>query len=188
MPTDLLSPSNGLSITNLEKATATSSDVISGKLFYSGDKTLKSGTMVNRGAWGTTINPGGSVTIPAGYHNGAGVVASRDSARNINILVNSTGRIASGPWDLHYSNTFYGYHSFVVSVVARNLNPLYGTNLSASSGSVFSAYLQAIAMEDDVTYLHAKLFTVSNANVSSTTLTINGYGGSGWGYIIYGIT
>ena len=28
----------------------------------------------NRGAWGTTINPGGSVTIPQGYHNGGGVV------------------------------------------------------------------------------------------------------------------
>ena len=188
MPNDLLEPITGLSIANLEKATTTENDVLNGKTFYAGDKKLKTGTMVNRGAWGTTVVAGGSVTIPAGYHNGIGVVTSRDSARNIKILVNSTGRIASGPWDLHYSNTFYGYHSFIVSVVARNINPLYETTLSASSGSVSSAYLQAIAMEDDVTYLHAKLFTVSNANVSSTTLTINGYNGSGWGYIIYGIT
>ncbi len=188
MPDNLLEPITGLSITKLEKATATSSDVISGKTFYAGDKNLKTGTMVNRGAWGTTVVAGGSVTIPAGYHNGDGVVTSSDSARNINILVNSTGRIANGPWDLHYSNTFYGYHSFIVSIVARNLDPLYKTTLSASSGSVSSAYLQAIAMEDDRTYLHAKLFTVSNTNVSSTTLTINGYGGSGWGYIICGIT
>ena len=188
MSTDLLEPITGLSIANLEKATASSSDVISGKTFYSGDKSLKTGSMINRGAWGTSVAAGGSVTIPAGYHNGSGKVTASDSARNINLLVNSTGRIASGPWDLHYSQAFSGYHSFVVSVVARNVDPLWGTTLSASSGSVSSAYLQAIAMEDDVTYMHAKLFTVSNANVSSTTLTINGYGGSGWGYIIYGIT
>lgn len=188
MPDYILNDSNGLSNSKLSLATAGTGDVIAGKTFYAGDKNLKNGTMVNRGAWGTSVAAGGSVTIPAGYHNGSGRVTASDSARNVNILVNSTGRIASGPWDLHYSNTFYGYHSFIVSVVARNIDPLWGTTLSASSGSVSSAYLQAIAMEDDVTYLHAKLFTVSNANVSSTTLTITGYGGSGWGYIIYGIT
>lgn len=188
MPDYILNESNGLSNSNLSLATAGTGDVLSGKTFYAGDKNLKTGTMVNRGAWGTSVAAGGSVTIPAGYHNGSGKVTASDSARNVNILVNSTGRIASGPWDLHYSNTFYGYHSFTVAVVARNLDPLWGTTLSASSGSVSSAYLQAIAMEDDVTYMHAKLFAVGNANVSSTTLTINGYGGSGWGYIIYGIT
>lgn len=142
----------------------------------------------NKGAWSTTINPGGSVTIPKGFHNGSGKVTASDSARNVVTLVNSTGRVASSFWSLNYSRAFSGYHSFVVAVVARNLNPLYNTTLSASSGSVSSAYLQAIAMEDDNTYLHAKLFTVSNANVSSTTLTIRGSDGSGWGYIIYGIT
>ena len=35
----------------------------------------------NRGAWGTTINPGGSVTIPQGYHNGGGVVWANGSYR-----------------------------------------------------------------------------------------------------------
>ena len=188
MPDNLLIESTGLTSSALSLTTAIPSDVISGKTFYAGDKNLKTGTMVNRGAWGTSVAAGGSVTIPAGYHNGSGKVTASDSARNVNILVNSTGRIASGFWSLNYSNTFYGYHSFVVSVVARNLDPLWGTTLSASSGSVSSAYLQAIAMEDDVTYLHAKLFTVSNANVSSTTLTIRGNDGSGWGYIICGIT
>ena len=32
--------------------------------------------MTNRGAWSTTINPGGSVTIPAGYHSGGGSVSA----------------------------------------------------------------------------------------------------------------
>lgn len=43
MPNDLLEPITGLSITNLEKATATVNDVVSGKTFYAGDKTLKTG-------------------------------------------------------------------------------------------------------------------------------------------------
>lgn len=33
----------------------------------------------NRGNWGTTINPGGSVTIPQGYHSGGGVVRANGS-------------------------------------------------------------------------------------------------------------
>ena len=33
----------------------------------------------NRGNWGTTINPGGSVTIPQGYHSGGGVVYANGS-------------------------------------------------------------------------------------------------------------
>lgn len=56
---------------------ATANQVLSGVTFSnsSGEST---GTMTNRGAWGTTINPGGSVTIPAGYHNGSGKVSASD--------------------------------------------------------------------------------------------------------------
>ena len=43
MPDNLLSPSNGLSISKLKSATATPADVISGKTFYSGNKELKIG-------------------------------------------------------------------------------------------------------------------------------------------------
>ena len=33
----------------------------------------------NRGNWGTTINPGGSIAIPQGYHSGGGVVRANAS-------------------------------------------------------------------------------------------------------------
>lgn len=33
----------------------------------------------NHGSWGTTINPGGSVTIPRGYHDGNGVVRANNA-------------------------------------------------------------------------------------------------------------
>lgn len=94
----------GLSSGKLAQATAAESDVLSGKKFYAGNKNLKTGTlalsgnanaaqvlsgytfykdnakskltgtMPNRGAVSTTVAPGGSYTIPAGYHNGSGKV------------------------------------------------------------------------------------------------------------------
>ena len=42
---------------------------------FGGDILLHTeGTMTNNGAWTSTIAPGASVTIPAGYHNGSGKV------------------------------------------------------------------------------------------------------------------
>lgn len=74
MSTDLLQPGGGLTKSKLALANATAGDVLSGKKFYAGDKTLKEGTMPNRGAVDTTINPGSSYTVPEGYHNGGGHV------------------------------------------------------------------------------------------------------------------
>lgn len=74
MSTDLLQPGGGLTKSKLALANATAGDVLSGKKFYAGDKTLKEGTMPNRGAVDTTINPGDSYTVPEGYHNGGGHV------------------------------------------------------------------------------------------------------------------
>lgn len=52
-------------------------NVLSGKTFYSTDpKSKTTGTMANRGAWNGTCGTNGSVTIPAGYHNGSGKVTN----------------------------------------------------------------------------------------------------------------
>lgn len=64
----------GLSTSKLALATATEGNVLAGKSFYAVDKTLKKGNMPNWGAVDTTINPGSSYTVPAGYHNGEGHV------------------------------------------------------------------------------------------------------------------
>lgn len=56
-------------------------DVLSGKTFYNADaKTKRSGTMPNQGAKTTSLNCGGSYTIPAGYHNGSGTVSANSLA------------------------------------------------------------------------------------------------------------
>lgn len=45
----------------------------------------------NRGAWGTTINPGASVTIPQGYHNGRGVVKANGNSINFHPIDRTIG-------------------------------------------------------------------------------------------------
>lgn len=45
MAESLLDKSNGLSISKLSSTTASASDVVSGKTFYSGDKNLKTGSL-----------------------------------------------------------------------------------------------------------------------------------------------
>lgn len=69
----------GLSNAKLAQATAADTDVLTGKKYYAGGKTIKEGKMPNRGAISESIYPGGSYTIPAGYHNGNGKVTAKRS-------------------------------------------------------------------------------------------------------------
>ena len=65
-------------ISNIKLATgnATTSQVLSGYTFSNASGNGLTGAMTNRGTWTSTISPGGSVTIPAGYHNGSGKVSA----------------------------------------------------------------------------------------------------------------
>lgn len=125
----LMSAAGGLLASKLAKATAAVGDVVQGKTFYAGDKTLKTGTLAlsgsagtgdvrkgktfystnpksrqtgtleDRGAWGTTIDPGGSVTVPAGIHSGGGkVTANRGS------FSGSGSNSGEGSWAEIYRN------------------------------------------------------------------------------------
>lgn len=119
----------GLSTSKLALATATEDNVLAGNKFYAGGKTIKEGTltltgnvsadkmlegssgyaddahsivvgrMPNKGSWGTTINPGGEATIPAGYHNGDGKVTA---------VSLKTMTITMAPSSMYWSYTFTG--------------------------------------------------------------------------------
>ena len=140
MPDRILNPSNGLSKTKLENTTAAVSDVLSGKTFYSGDDTLKSGTMTNRGTWNSTINPGGSVTIPAGYHNGSGRVTANSAPSGvIDVLgVVNDAYVTNN----YFSKTIYsGYKSFVwVQYCDYSNGHLYPAPPAISSGSLSQVF------------------------------------------------
>lgn len=64
----------GLSNARLAQATASAAQVLDGQKFYAGSKALQKGTMPNNGAVNAFINPGDTYTVPAGYHDGSGLV------------------------------------------------------------------------------------------------------------------
>lgn len=105
MADTLISAGGGLSKSKLALANAALSDVLSGKTFYAGDKTLHTGTMPNRGSISATLNPGNSKSYSAGYYNGGTVTcnsvesvikyitfhATYDAKRNGDIYTYSVG-------------------------------------------------------------------------------------------------
>lgn len=76
MADSLMGPATGLVNSKLALADAGAENVLSGKKFYAGDKVIKTGSMPNNGAWKATINPGQTIQVPPGYHNGSGLVAA----------------------------------------------------------------------------------------------------------------
>lgn len=74
---------NGDPITGTLELTgnAGTGDVLSGKTFYNTNpKSKLTGTMANRGAVSSSLNCGGTYTIPAGYHNGSGKMTANSLA------------------------------------------------------------------------------------------------------------
>lgn len=78
----------GLTAGKLALANAAATDVVAGITFYAGGKGLQTGTMPDRGAWGTVISPGGAVTVPQGRHNGSGVVRANGASAAQQLSVN----------------------------------------------------------------------------------------------------
>lgn len=68
----------GLTGTYKGVGTAAAAQVLSGYTFSSASLSGASGSMTNRGAVSpSALDPGGSYTIPAGYHNGSGKVSAK---------------------------------------------------------------------------------------------------------------
>lgn len=97
-------------------------DVLYGKTFYSNNSTKKTGSMTNNGAVSpSALSAGGSYTIPAGYHNGSGVVSAKDLA--------SQTAVDSGKTAIDASHVVSGYQGWV------NGNKVSGTVTSKSAAT-----------------------------------------------------
>ena len=90
------------SIKTLEQATAdanaTASNILVDKTAYV-NGTKVTGTMPNKGAVTSSLNCGGSYTIPAGYHNGSGKVTANSLASqmsNAGVTVTNPSQVISG--------------------------------------------------------------------------------------------
>ena len=80
--------------TDTSNANATAGKVLSGYTCYVNDSKI-TGTMPNQGTKTASLNPGGSYTIQAGYHNGSGKISVNSLSSQTSATANA-GRILSG--------------------------------------------------------------------------------------------
>lgn len=90
---------------DLDVITATSSDVLEGKVIVDKEGEPIVGTVTNQGAITANLNAGGSYTVPAGYHNGQGKVTA-------NSLASQTG-VQSGKSAAGAGQVLTGYEAWV---------------------------------------------------------------------------
>ena len=97
----------GLSNAKLAQATAADTDVLTGKKYYAGDKTIKEGKMPNRGAVSEAIYPGDSYAVPIGYHNGNGSVTAKRRYKTV-YLGQQTAAYTNFTYDVkaHYGSIY----------------------------------------------------------------------------------
>ena len=142
---------------------AATGNVLSGKTFYNTTYTKQTGTMTNNGAVSpTALSAGGSYTVPAGYHNGSGVVSAKT-------LASQTG-VDSGKTAIDASHVHSGYQGWV--------------NGSKVSGTYVQPNLPSGTKEIEITgsgtitvdvydYANAKITTTAYPGFDETTLWTN---------------
>lgn len=151
----------GLSTSKLALATATEGNVLAGNKFYAGDKTIKEGKMPNRGAISESIYPGGSYTIPAGYHNGNGKVTAKRSYTTVYL----------GQQTAYWTNFTYDVKSHYGSIYDKlSRSNFYTVPYAWSGNCIEQAASGSGACADYVSY---------NANTGMLTVGAQSYGQAG---------
>lgn len=111
-------------------------DVLSGKTFSNANAVGLTGTMVNRGAVSQTIQPGGSYTIPAGYHNGSGVVSASSYTPTFTFVNQERFPASTSSRSFTYTAINIGDYLFVDFIATHanvNINIGSGATVLASS-------------------------------------------------------
>lgn len=143
---------------------------------YNNEGQLLTGTMTNREDWGATLNDSTtSVTIPAGYHDGTGIV--NHTTVNIpdpTISVSASGLItASGTWtkgfttDNSYSNTQQLSTQGAITVTPSNVEQTIVTAGKYTTGAIKVAAISSDYMGDNVVQRDSTDLTVSGATITA---------------------
>lgn len=151
----------GLSASKLAQATAADTDVLTGKKYYAGGKTIRKGKMPNRGAVSEAIYPGDSYTIPAGYHNGNGSVTAKRSYKTVYL----------GQQTAAYTNFTYdvkSHYGIIYDKLSRS--NFYTVPYAWSGNSTDVATSGSGALADYVSY---------NSNTGMLTVGAQSYGQAG---------
>lgn len=148
-------------------ATAEAKDVLEGKTFYSGSDEIKTGTMTNMEGWNATINPGESVTIPEGYHNGSGTVSAENTGNvKTSIVYNANIQRATT-----FSRTVSGYTEYIVIYASKD-NRTSSATLSATNGKISSQNdLTSVDYDDGNTSYNGRMWIINSCDKSGTTFS-----------------
>ena len=126
---------------NFNPGTANAAQVLSGYTFSSANGSNLSGSMTNQGAKTSSLNCGGSYTIPAGYHNGSGKITANSlssqtsgTAAASDILSGKTAWVSGSK----RTGTMKNY-SNVIQTATTNTN-----NQSASCYQVRDGYIAVV--------------------------------------------
>ena len=136
---------------------ASTSQVLTGRTFYTTSLTRQTGTMANRGAVSATIYGGNVYTIPAGYHNGSGKIQCWQS--RFEGTTNVTAQRTSGYILAYFTTaadfgctadvtstgirggTASGGGAFLVNIKDAGCCAVYMANVTCNIGAVLTPYV-----------------------------------------------
>lgn len=150
---------------------ATDSQVLSGNTYYNTDaKSKRTGSMANQGAKTASLNCGGSYTIPAGFHNGAGKVTANSLASQT-VADSSAGHILKGKTAWVSGKKITGT---IESQGALTINPGTTAKTGSVSGKYMTGNITVPAINISVAYIK-KGQKITFPDGSSVTGTFEGY-------------
>lgn len=166
--------------TDTSDATAVIADVLNTKTFYANNEKL-TGTMVNNGAVTSSLNAGGSYTIPKGYHNGSGKVTA-------NSLASQTSGTATAGQILSGKTAFVNGNKITGTIVDYGITNILTDTILVQDSNVYfnipnSGYYGATS---DIYTTQSKLaaaigLTADKIVAGNTILGIAGTGYGKWG-------
>ena len=167
---------------------AVPSQVLKDYTFYSNDSNTKqSGTMTNRGAISTSINPGGSYTIPQGYHNGNGYVYANQPSYSGNAV---PSQVLSGKKFYSTNSTLQTGTMSINSSIPSNITLEPGQIQYIPPGYISDTWITASSYLLKLNFTYEMLWenTNTSASFSAQNITINRiidyYGGADAFYLL----
>jgi hypothetical protein len=143
-----------------DDATATAVNILSGKIAY-GNSGKITGTMTNNGAKTSSLNCGGSYTIPAGYHNGSGKITANSLASQTSATA-AAAQILSGYTAWVNGSKITGTASTGYTTVSSYTDYL-------SGGAVYGGYISTCDLASDGTL---KISYNIQATASTSSISI----------------
>lgn len=158
---------------DLSDATATASDILSGKTAYVASGKV-AGSMINRGAVNPTISAGSSYTIPAGYHNGAGTVTAIPTGIPGVVGADSDYTAYQKPVSISYSNKIFRFEFPVIVYSACVMFSIVTSSGSSASASFcfMRAYTSGQLPKSSLLIQSNHILSSSNTRVEQNGHTI----------------